>query len=44
MGSPNKYIFTLKVNMGKENISHKVRWKNIDKTMNYFIEEINQIN
>ena len=38
---PNEYIFTLK-NMGEENISQKFRLKNIDKTRNNFIEEIDQ--
>ena len=28
--------------MSEENISHKFRLKHIDKTRNYFIEEINQ--
>ena len=42
--SPNKYIFPLKVNVVKENISQESSLKNIDETRDYFIEDINQIN
>ena len=34
-----KYVITFK-KYGRKNISQEFRWKNIDETRNYFLEEI----
>ena len=36
----NKYINLLKSNMTKENTSQEFRLKNLDETIDYFVEEI----
>ena len=38
----NEHIITLNINVIEENIHQEFRLKNIDKTRNYFIEEINE--